>query len=82
MSSNNRQELRPVKIFSLDKNFVAEVEKTINKWCLTVLELPERKMITQDFFDDHWKAVARAQDFIQIINNRNKISEKYNEEAR
>jgi hypothetical protein len=28
--------------------------------------------VAQDFFPERWKALARAQDFVRILNSRNK----------
>ena len=45
----------------MKKATTPSIEHT-NKWCVTVLELPDKKIIAQDFFPERWKALACAQD--------------------
>lgn len=68
--NRRREEERNVRYLSEEGDYAVEVEHTLNKWCVTVLQLPERKIIAQDFFPERWKALARAQDFVRILNNR------------
>ena len=58
-----------------EKDFEVEVSRTLNKWCVTVYQQPDRQILVQDFFPERWKALARAQDFIRILNQRNKKKE-------
>lgn len=67
-----REEERNVRYLNEEGDYAVEVEHTLNKWCVTVLQLPERKIIAQDFFPERWKALARAQDFVRILNMRHK----------
>ena len=53
-------------------DFEVEVARTLNKWCVTVYQLPDRTILAQDFFPERWKALARAQDFVRLLNQRNK----------
>ena len=53
-----------------------EVTRTLQKWCVTVYQLPNRDILAQDFFPERWKALARAQDFIRLLNQRNKKEEE------
>jgi len=53
-------------------DFEVEVSHTLNKWCVTVFQLPGKQVVAQDFFPERWKALARAQDFVRILNSRNK----------
>jgi hypothetical protein len=70
-----REEERNVRYLNEEGDYAVEVEHTLNKWCVTVLQLPERKIIAQDFFPERWKALARAQDFVRILNMRHKDEE-------
>ena len=70
-----REEERNVRYLNEEGDYAVEVEHTLNKWCVTVLQLPERKIIAQDFFPERWKALARAQDFVRILNMRHKEDE-------
>jgi len=36
--------------------------------------------VAQDFFPERWKALARAQDFVRILNTRNKPQPEPDEE--
>ena len=40
------------------------------KWAVTVYELPDRSVVTEDFFPDRQQAVNRAHDFRSIIVNK------------
>ena len=66
---------RVVRYLNTEGDFEVEVSHTLNKWCVTVLELPDKKIIAQDFFPERWKALARAQDFVRILNMRHKDEE-------
>jgi len=54
-----------VRYETAEKDFEVEVSRTLNKWCVTVYQQPER-----------WKALARAQDFIRLLNQRKKKEEE------
>lgn len=55
-----------------EKDFEIEVTRALNKWCVTVYQLPDRNQLAQDFFPERWKALARAQDFVRLLNQRNR----------
>ncbi len=54
----------------------ARDSSTLNKWCVTVYQQPDRQILVQDFFPERWKALARAQDFIRLLNQRKKKEEE------
>ncbi|MBJ7601892.1 MAG: hypothetical protein JF888_01630 [Candidatus Dormibacteraeota bacterium] len=70
---------RTVRFETAEKDFEVEVERTLNKWCVSVYQLPDRNVLAQDFFPERWKALARAQDFLRLLNQRKGRDE---EEAR
>ncbi|MDQ6899271.1 MAG: hypothetical protein M3072_07170 [Candidatus Dormibacteraeota bacterium] len=70
---------RTVRFETAEKDFEVEVERTLNQWCVSVYQLPDRKVLAQDFFPERWKALARAQDFLRLLNQRKGREE---EEAR
>jgi len=37
-----------------------------------VLRLEDSSVVAQDFYPERWKAMARAQDFLRILNMRNR----------
>jgi hypothetical protein len=37
-----------------------------------VLRLEDSSIVAQDFYPERWKAMARAQDFLRILNMRNR----------
>lgn len=45
-----------------------EVTRALNQWAVTVTSLADGRMITQDFFARRWEAVARAEDFLRLLN--------------
>ncbi len=61
-----------VRYTTAENDFEVEVARTLNKWCVTVYQLPDRQVLAQDFFPERWKALARAQDFTRLLNQRNK----------
>ena len=63
---------RVVRYETAEKDFEVEVARTLNKWCVTVYQLPDRSILAQDFFPERWKALARAQDFVRLLNQRSK----------
>src|SRR5438067_13892387 len=65
-----------VRYETAEKDFEVEVSRTLNKWCVTVYQQPERPILVQDFFPERWKALARAQDVIRILNQRKKKEEE------
>jgi len=70
--NRRREEERNVRYISDEGDFAVEVEHALNKWCVTVLKLPDKQQIAQDFYPERWKALARAQDFVRILNMRHK----------
>src|SRR5205085_10686111 len=66
---------RVVRYEHAEKDLEVEVSRTLNKWCVTVYQLPDRSILAQDFFPERWKALARAQDFVRLLNQRNKREE-------
>jgi hypothetical protein len=65
-----------VKYETAEKDFEVEVSRTLNKWCVTVYQMPDKQILVQDFFPERWKALARAQDFIRLLNQRKKKDEE------
>ena len=65
-----------VRYTTNESDFEVEVTRTLNKWCVTVYQLPNRDILAQDFFTERWKALARAQDFIRLLNQRNRKEEE------
>ena len=63
---------RVVRYETTEKDFEVEVSRTLSKWCVTVYQLPDRTILAQDFFPERWKALARAQDFVRRLNQRNR----------
>jgi hypothetical protein len=63
---------KTVRYLTLENDFEVEVARTLNKWCVTVYQLPDRQILAQDFFPERWRALARAQDFTRLLNQRNK----------
>ena len=63
---------RVVRYETTEKDFEVEVSRTLSKWCVTVYQLPDRTILAQDFFPERWKALARAQDFVRLLNQRNR----------
>src|SRR5947199_545621 len=61
---------RVVRYLNTEGDFEVEVSHTLNKWCVTVFQLPSKQVVAQDFFPERWKALARAQDFVRILNTR------------
>jgi hypothetical protein len=79
--NRRRDEERNVRFLNEEGDFAVEVEHTLNKWCVTVMQVPDRKIVAQDFFPERWKALARAQDFVRILNMRHKDEEGAAEDA-
>ena len=65
-----------VRYETTEKDFEVEVSRTLNKWCVTVYQQPDRQILVQDFFPERWKALARAQDFLRLLNQRKKKEEE------
>jgi hypothetical protein len=65
-----------VRYETAEKDFEVEVSRTLNKWCVTVYQQPDRQILVQDFFPERWKALARAQDFLRLLNQRKKKDEE------
>ena len=65
-----------VKYETAEKDFEVEVSRTLQKWCVTVYQMPDKQILVQDFFPERWKALARAQDFIRLLNQRKKKEEE------
>jgi hypothetical protein len=76
MATNGRtarpREDRVVRLVTDDQDYEIEVTPALNKWCVTVYRMPERELVTQDFFPERWKAIARSQDFLRLLNHRKK----------
>ena len=47
-----------------------EVSRALSQWAVTVVALPDRRMICQDFFNRRWEAMARAEDFLRLLNRK------------
>jgi hypothetical protein len=47
-----------------------EVSRALNQWAVTVVALPDRRVICQDFFGRRWEAMARAEDFVRLLNRK------------
>ncbi|MFN2568857.1 MAG: hypothetical protein ABR564_04565 [Candidatus Dormibacteria bacterium] len=45
-----------------------EVSRALNQWAVTVVALPDHRHICQDFFARRWEAIARAEDFVRLLN--------------
>ena len=45
-----------------------EVSRALNQWAVTVTAMADSRMICQDFFARRWEAVARAEDFVRLLN--------------
>src|SRR5437870_12061580 len=65
-----------VRYETAEKDFEVEVSRTLNKSCVTVYQQPDRQILVQDFFPERSKALARAQDFIRLLNQRKKKEEE------
>ena len=65
-----------VRYETTEKDFEVEVSRTLNKWCVTVYQMPDGQILVQDFFPERWKALARAQDFLRLLNQRKKKDEE------
>ena len=61
---------RVVRYETSEHDFEVEVTRTLSKWCVTVYQLPNKEILAQDFFPERWKALARAQDFLRLLNQR------------
>ncbi len=61
---------RIVRYETTEKNFEVEVARTLSKWCVTVYQVSDHSIVAQDFFPERWKALARAQDFVRLLNQR------------
>lgn len=72
---------RVVRYETTEKNFEVEVARTLSKWCVTVYQLPDKSIVAQDFFPERWKALARAQDFVRLLNQRKREGEGSNHEG-
>lgn len=69
---NERTQRRPAPTGLVVRNDAAtyevEVAKALNQWAVTVTNVADGRMICQDFFSRRWEAVARAEDFIRLLN--------------
>jgi hypothetical protein len=69
---NERTQRRPAPTGLVVRNDAAtyevEVAKALNQWAVTVTSVADSRMICQDFFSRRWEAVARAEDFIRLLN--------------
>ena len=71
---------KAVRYQTADLDYEVEVSRTLNKWCVTVYQASDRAILAQDFFPERWKALARAQDFVRLLNQRNKAHREGEEE--
>jgi hypothetical protein len=75
MAASGRRQFdddRVVRYETTEKDFEVEVSRTLQKWCVTVYQLPDRTTLAQDFYPERWKSMARAQDFLRLLNQRNR----------
>ncbi|HUY96317.1 MAG TPA: hypothetical protein VMW47_01605 [Verrucomicrobiae bacterium] len=61
-----------VRYPSVEGDFEVEVTHALNKWCVSVRRLDDRTVVAEDFYPERWKAMARAQDFLRILNQRSR----------
>ncbi len=61
-----------VRYPSVEGDFEVEVSHALNKWCVSVRRLEDRIVVAEDFYPERWKAMARAQDFLRILNQRSR----------
>ncbi len=61
-----------VRYPSVEGDFEVEVSHALNKWCVSVRRLADRQVVAEDFYPERWKAMARAQDFLRILNQRSR----------
>lgn len=47
-----------------------EVSRALNQWAVTVTGLADKRTICQDFFNRRWEAIARAEDFVRLLNRK------------
>jgi hypothetical protein len=45
---------RVVRYLNTEGDFEVEVSHTLNKWCVTVFQLPSKQVVAQDFFPERW----------------------------
>ena len=68
---NERTQRRPAPTGLVVRNdaetYEVEVAKALNQWAVTVTSVADGRMICQDFFSRRWEAVARAEDFIRLL---------------
>ena len=50
--------------------YEVEVTKALNQWAVAVTRLEDNHLICQDFFARRWEAVARAEDFVKLLNRK------------
>ncbi len=72
---------RVVRFEATEGDYEVEVARTLNKWCVSIYQLPDRSILAQDFFPERWKAMARAQDFIRLLNQRRTKEEQAGSDA-
>lgn len=70
-----------VRYTTVDNDFEVEVSRQLSKWAVTVYQLPGRTVIAEDFFPERWKALARAQDFQRLLNQRKEAEQQQREDA-
>ncbi|HVA22000.1 MAG TPA: hypothetical protein VNN74_07895 [Candidatus Micrarchaeia archaeon] len=61
-----------VRYPSVEGDFEVEVSHALNKWCVSVRRIADRTVVAEDFYPERWKAMARAQDFLRILNQRSR----------
>ncbi len=52
------------------QTYEVEVTKALNQWAVSVTRLDDQKLICQDFFSRRWEAIARAEDFLKLLNRK------------
>src|SRR5207247_9508507 len=49
------------------KDFEVEVSRTLNKWCVTVYQQPDCKIVVEDFFSQRRRPIAGAPALLRIL---------------
>lgn len=52
------------------QTYEVEVTKALNQWAVSVTRLEDKHLICQDFFSRRWEALARAEDFLKLLNRK------------
>src|SRR5438477_9641871 len=62
---------RVVRYLNTEGDFEVEVSHTLNKWCVTVFQLPSKQVVAQDLFSRAVKAPAAAAELVPIPKTAN-----------